>query len=99
MASAGDVIENPIQGDRIVFRSTARETHGEALALEVFVSSGAAGSPYHIHPGQEERFKVIAGLIRARIDGRDHRFTTGDECVVAPGLPRKRSPEDGLLGA
>ena len=30
---------------------------------------------------------MIAGLIRARIDGRDHRFTTGDECVVARGIP------------
>jgi len=31
MASAGDVIENPVTGQRIVFEATARETDGELL--------------------------------------------------------------------
>ena len=37
MAKPGDVIENPVTGERIVFRKTARETNGELLQFELLL--------------------------------------------------------------
>ena len=54
MAKAGQLIENPIIGDRILFRQTAQETGGELLELEIFARPAAAGPPIHIHPNSGE---------------------------------------------
>ena len=37
MIREGDVIENQITGERIVFRKTSRETNGQAVIIETFV--------------------------------------------------------------
>src|SRR5215203_7400694 len=42
MARAGEEIYNPVQDDRVVFRKTARDTDGELLRLELFVSPRGA---------------------------------------------------------
>ena len=34
MIRAGDTIENPVTGERIVFHQTSRETNGEAVVFE-----------------------------------------------------------------
>jgi hypothetical protein len=34
VAHAGEVIENPVTGERVVFRQTARDTGGELLQFE-----------------------------------------------------------------
>jgi hypothetical protein len=34
MIRAGDSIENPVTGERIVFRQTSHETGGEAVVIE-----------------------------------------------------------------
>jgi hypothetical protein len=37
MIRAGDSIENPVTGERLVFRKTSRETGGQAVVIETFV--------------------------------------------------------------
>ena len=37
MIRAGDSIENPVTGERIVFRQTSHETGGEAVVIETYV--------------------------------------------------------------
>jgi hypothetical protein len=54
MIQAGDVIENPVTGERIVFHQTSRETNGEAVVIETFVPAGrlCGGGPRLAHsPG------------------------------------------------
>lgn len=87
MAKAGLVIENPVAGDRVVFRRTAADSNGEVLEFDLFADPGAQGPPEHIHPSQEESFTVISGTVRALIRGREHAFTAGEEFVVAAGTP------------
>jgi oxalate decarboxylase/phosphoglucose isomerase-like protein (cupin superfamily) len=62
MARAGDEIYNPVQQDRIIWRKTARDTDGELLGADLFVSPGG-GNPLHVHPRQEERFKAVSGSL------------------------------------
>jgi hypothetical protein len=44
MIRAGDTIENPVTGERIVFHQTSRETNGEAVVFETFVEPHGADS-------------------------------------------------------
>ncbi len=87
MARAGEEIYNPVQGDWVVFRETARDTGGELLSAELIVSPKAAGPPAHVHPLQEERFEVLSGIIRARLGNQESSLPEGERMTVAPGTP------------
>ena len=64
MAHAGDVIENPVTGQRLVFLITSADSDGELFAAEgIFSPGGFAGVP-HVHPHQDERFEVRPGMPR-----------------------------------
>ncbi len=72
MAQAGDVIENPVTGQRLIFLMTAADTNGESVVAEgIFPPGGFAGVP-HVHPDQDEHFEVLAGQARFDVDGRHH---------------------------
>jgi mannose-6-phosphate isomerase-like protein (cupin superfamily) len=83
MIRAGDTIENPVTGERIVFRRTSAETNGEAVVIECFVRpSGFVAKP-HVHPSQTERFDVLSGTVTFKIDGQELPAGPGD-CVLVP---------------
>ena len=67
MINAGDAIENPVTGERIVFRKTARETNGEAVVIEAHVQPSGFVAAAHVHPHQEERFQVLRGSVGFRV--------------------------------
>lgn len=100
MARAGDVLENPATGDRLVFLKTAAETNGEALEYEIeFVPRGFATRD-HVHPRQQERHEVLDGELGLVVAGRDLRLRPSDVEVVPPGTPhRVYSVGDGRVRA
>jgi quercetin dioxygenase-like cupin family protein len=87
MAIAGESIENPVTGERLSFVSTAADTGGELLAIDVEMRAGGRIAAAHVHPHQEERFAVRSGTIRLRVDGRERAASAGEEVVVAAGVP------------
>lgn len=94
MARAGDAIENPVSGERIVFRQTAGETNGELLAFDYTLRPGGSVPFAHVHPRQEERFEIVSGRARIRV-GRK-KLTVGDgESVVVPAGTAHRLWNDG----
>ena len=71
MIRAGDVIENPVTGERIVFLETSAETNGEAVVFECFVKpSGFVAKP-HVHPSQTELFEILEGSLVFKLHGRE----------------------------
>jgi quercetin dioxygenase-like cupin family protein len=85
MAHAGDVIENPVTGQRLIFRLTSSDADGELFAAEgIFSPGGFAGVP-HVHPHQDERFEVLAGDAAFDIDGARHVLGAGDTIDVPRG--------------
>ncbi|MEO6197040.1 MAG: cupin domain-containing protein [Dehalococcoidia bacterium] len=85
MAKTGDVIENPVSGERVTFQRTAAETGGELLRWEHTLRPGARVPYDHIHSVQEERFEVVAGTATVRI-GKDTKvFKPGDTLVIPAG--------------
>ncbi len=85
MARAGDVIENPVTGQRLTFLVTAADSDGQLFAAEgSFPPGGFAGVP-HIHPDQEEHFEVLAGEAGFDIDGHEQVLRAGETIEVPRG--------------
>lgn len=85
MADAGDVIDNPVTGQRLVFLVTSSDSDGQLFAAEgIFPPGGFAGVP-HIHPHQDEHFEVLAGNAAFDIDSRRHVLGAGDIVDVPRG--------------
>ena len=100
MASVGQSIENPINGERITWVETAGTTSGELLAFDLRLRPGAAVAAEHRHVKQEERFRVRSGKIGLEIEGGIRELLPGDDEVsVAAGVPHRwwNSGEDEAL--
>jgi len=81
--SADRVIVNPLSGERITIRHPAA---GDAvLDWELELAPGGRVPSSHAHPGQEERFTVLAGRMRFRVGGRRVLAGPGDTVVIPPG--------------
>src|SRR3982074_1104357 len=52
MAYAGQIIENPVSGERITFRKTAAETNGELLEFDLGLTPDGHVPGMHVHPAQ-----------------------------------------------
>jgi quercetin dioxygenase-like cupin family protein len=82
---AGSVMHNPVTGEYArVVEHTAERAVGELLA----VPGGAVAGP-HLHPGQEERFEVIDGLMGYRLGDHRGELRPGEGVTVAPGARRR----------
>ena len=83
MPSAGEAIENPATGERIVFLRTAAETDGELLEMDAHWTQPGHRAAEHVHPEMEERWEVVSGRAGFRIGGVESEAGPG-ESVVAP---------------
>ena len=89
MLNAGDTIENPVMGQRILLCKTPRDTAGAFTEVEYFnlPFTGKGAAPAHFHPRFTERFEILAGNARFRL-GRDERDARpGDVLVFPAGAP------------
>ena len=98
MVNAGDVIENPVTGERITFVRTSGDTGGALAELDLELSPAAFLAAEHIHRSQEEKFHVLEGHILLRCRGEESVRGPGETVVVAPGAPHAWAPH-GDAGA
>ena len=89
MIRAGDSIENPVTGERIVFRQTSRETNGAAVVSETYVQPNGFVAAAHVHPSQEERFEVLRGTVGFRFGRQKLVAGPGKRLTVPAGTPHK----------
>jgi mannose-6-phosphate isomerase-like protein (cupin superfamily) len=89
MIRVGDTIENPVTGERLVFRKTSRETGGQAVVVETFVQPNGFVAAAHVHPTQEERFEILRGSVGFKIGGRKMVAGPGQRLTVPAGTPHK----------
>ncbi len=89
MAYAGQILDNPITGERIIFRQTAADTGGELLAIDLILAPDGHVPGAHVHPSQEERFEVISGTMKFRLGRKKVIAQAGDVVTVPPGAVHK----------
>jgi mannose-6-phosphate isomerase-like protein (cupin superfamily) len=57
----------------------------EAFEVEASYRPGGSPPPAHLHPAQDERFEVLEGSVRARVDGDERELCEGDEIEIGRG--------------
>jgi short-subunit dehydrogenase/quercetin dioxygenase-like cupin family protein len=87
----GQSFENPITGERIVFRTTARETNGARVVIDHYLKPHTDTFPEHVQLNQQERFEIISGTACFSINGVKRYARPGDLILVPPGT-RHRNP-------
>lgn len=66
-------------------RTSATDTGGERVELEITLPPGASGPPPHFHPRQEEQWQVLAGTLAVLVDGKWRDLREGDSATVPAG--------------
>jgi quercetin dioxygenase-like cupin family protein len=89
MIRAGDTIENPVTGERLLFHTTAADTNGEVVVVEVSVRPKGFVAAAHIHPFQTERFEIVSGTVGFRLGRKKIVAKAGDVVLVEPGTAHK----------
>jgi quercetin dioxygenase-like cupin family protein len=85
MAQRGDVIDNPVTGQRMVFEVTAAESGGERFVAEGIFPPGGFAGVSHIHPFQDEFFEVLAGTAAFEVAGERRVLGTGESIDIPRG--------------
>jgi mannose-6-phosphate isomerase-like protein (cupin superfamily) len=95
MARAGDVLHNPVTGERITFLKTGRQTDNRIWQAEFFVPPGGGLAPVaHVHPF-EEHFEILEGRARY-VEGRVERSCVIGHAFTTPvGVPHKHPWNSG----
>jgi quercetin dioxygenase-like cupin family protein len=90
MARAGDTLENPVTGQRLIFRKTTGDTGGSLLEVEsVYTKPSPSRPPTHYHPRQEEIFEVLSGRINVAVVGKERTLGEGETLTIPPGVPHE----------
>lgn len=83
MARPGDVLENPVTGERVTFLKTASQTDGQYVRLELEATPGRLAGTLHVHPRLEERVTIVRGEWGLIAEGVEQRIVPGI-CVTIP---------------
>ena len=83
MARAGDTVENAATGERITFVSI----DDELLVMDAVWPRPGHRAVEHVHPGREERWRVVAGQATCRIGAEEVEAGPGDAVVAPAGTP------------
>lgn len=96
MAFSGQVLDNPVSGERFIFRTTAADSDGELLAFDLKLSPDGHVPGAHVHPSQEETFEVVEGTLEIRKGIRTVTARSGDRVIVPAGtVHRFKNAGDG----
>jgi quercetin dioxygenase-like cupin family protein len=100
MSKAGDILENPVTGERAVVRVGTEQTDGELLVVDLYVRPGGGVMGEHFHPKIEECFTIVRGRLGFRVSGRAAIAGPGVRLVVPPGTPHafwNAGPDEALV--
>jgi quercetin dioxygenase-like cupin family protein len=86
---AGDTLENPITGERLVFIATAAETGGECTMFETYVRPNGFVAAPHVHPYQTELFQIRSGRIGVKLGRETIEAGAGEVVTIHPGEPHR----------
>ena len=87
MTTTGDVLENPVTGERVVIRIGSAETAGARGLVDLYIRPDGAVVGEHWHPAMEECFTVLRGRVGFRLAGRQEIAEPGREIHVPAGMP------------
>ena len=90
VSKAGQVVENPVTGERVVVHVGTENSAGELLMVDAYVRPGGAVTGEHVHPAIEDYFTVVRGRVGFRLDGRATIARLGQRLHVPAGTAHDR---------
>jgi len=85
----GDILENPVTGERMRFLKTSRDTGGAAVVIELTLQPGGTVAAAHVHPFQVEQFRILEGTVGFKLGRKRLEARPGDTVVVERGTPHR----------
>lgn len=85
MADPAQVFGFPLTGDRIILRTSARETRGAYAAYEFVQPRRAQPTFAHFHPTRQEEFEILAGSASYKARGVTHHVHAGAAFTIPTG--------------
>jgi quercetin dioxygenase-like cupin family protein len=89
MAYAGQILENPLSGERFVFRKTAADTNGELLEFDLHLAPAGQVPGKHVHRYQDEHFEVLSGSMRFKQGRKTIVVHAGESLLIPAGASHK----------
>ena len=89
MPQKGDILENPITKEKVIFLETSASTNNELLRMEAFNLADGYNRVYHLHPSQVEQHHLIAGTMGVTVDGKDLILHPGESVTFEKNIPHK----------
>lgn len=80
------VVEDPVLGQRIIFRRVLVEDGGEDLQLEIWIEPGGGVLIPHVHPQMEERFRVLDGQVTFLVGRKRVLAGPGESATASAGV-------------
>jgi quercetin dioxygenase-like cupin family protein len=84
MIYQGSKIKNARTGQIMIFLKTGKETNGELLEIECFSPPSNTKEPEHIHPIQENNFKILLGSCVFSVSGKEKTVEAGQTINIPP---------------
>jgi mannose-6-phosphate isomerase-like protein (cupin superfamily) len=85
MIQPGQILDNPVTGERLIFHETSATTDGEAVVFDTVVRPNGFVAAAHVHPFQHERFEVLEGTLELELGRETLRLRAKDTVTVEPG--------------
>lgn len=83
---AGDVVWNPLTGEKAMIVESAEETGGARIVSDLAVEAGGfVPGGEHVHDHCAEHFEVQAGRMAFLIGGGQRTLAVGEQATVPPG--------------
>ncbi|HVQ59703.1 MAG TPA: cupin domain-containing protein [Solirubrobacterales bacterium] len=85
MSRRGQVLDNPVTGERVVMLTDPEEHPEKVLVAHLFVRPGGRVALAHRHPTIVERFHVVRGQVGFLIDEEKHLLGPGESAEIPAG--------------
>jgi mannose-6-phosphate isomerase-like protein (cupin superfamily) len=83
---AGDVIWNPLSGEKAMIVESAAESGGARIVADLAVEAGGfVPGGEHVHDHLAEHVEVRAGRVTFAFDGEERTLAAGEQFTVVPG--------------
>jgi quercetin dioxygenase-like cupin family protein len=87
MIRKGQMVDNPVTGECLIFHATSADTGGAFVRFETVVRPGGAVAAAHVHPYQTERFDVLTGTLGVTSGRHTAELGAGESVEIEPGVP------------
>jgi mannose-6-phosphate isomerase-like protein (cupin superfamily) len=95
MAGTGDTLAFP-DGSDYTITTSAGESSGSLVEMEILLPANAVTPPLHVHPKQEEDFEVLSGALDVHFEGQWMRLPEGESMTIRRGEPHAFRNSSGL---